>query len=197
MHCTWVIILMLNFKYNNNNNCTIFQNYHHEEFYDSSPQNIQAIVKLIPFFSDEMTQIMSHSINRTEHKNSLGWTMFSWPVIQAVNVSSTNNIVINKAQHYLLMPSSASVTPRSWRWKQYCHDLYNAHPVVSLMMVPMWPKHVAYENTFLLCRRFLANYFILSRFRDVTIRRGLDWMIGFWPLLLSLETHSILILDGL
>jgi hypothetical protein len=27
-----------------------------------------------------------------------------------------------------------------------------------LMMVPMLPKHVAYENTFLLCRRFLANY---------------------------------------
>jgi hypothetical protein len=27
-----------------------------------------------------------------------------------------------------------------------------------LMMVPMCPKHVAYENTFLLCRRFFDNY---------------------------------------
>jgi hypothetical protein len=26
------------------------------------------------------------------------------------------------------------------------------------MMVPMWPKHVVKENTFLLCWRFLANY---------------------------------------
>jgi hypothetical protein len=32
------------------------------------------------------------------------------------------------------------------------------HILNYLMMVPMWPKHVGYENTFLLCRRFLANY---------------------------------------
>jgi hypothetical protein len=55
--------------------------------------------------------------------------------------------------YYILWPIRTNMDPYWWPSMTVVFYVLNC-----LMMILVCPKHVAYENTFLLCRRFLANY---------------------------------------